>query len=369
MALDHTLLRQALAEVDTPVLVVDRDIVAANIHAAISYAGGPKLFRPHVKTHKTLEVARMQCQAGISKFKCATIPEAEMLAMADAEDVLLAYQPHGPKVNRVIQLVKKFEDTKFSVLVDNMTSAEEINKRLQLEDTILDVFIDINNGNHRTGISLDGVQELARHIYACSNLSLKGLHCYDGHLRMSDIDDRKSAITEASSGVFEVRAVISKELDVSLSLVMGGSPSFSIHKDHPDVEASPGTWIFWDARYADDYPEQPFAKAALLATRVISKIDNYTYCLDLGHKSVASEMPFPRVVFVDQPGIKQIGHSEEHMVVKVEIEDALEVGQLLLAYPFHICPTVALYDHYQVVVDNQIVDEWKVIARDRKITV
>lgn len=369
MALDHTLLRQALAEVDTPVLVVDRDIVAANIEAAILYAGGARFFRPHVKTHKTLEVAQMQCQAGISKFKCATIPEAEMLGMAAAEDVLIAYQPQGPKVNRVIQLVKKFEDTKFSVLVDNKISAGEINKRLQSENIILDVFIDVNNGNHRTGVSLDGVQELAKLIHGYSHLSLKGLHCYDGHIRMSDIDDRKSAITEASLGVFELRATISKELDISLSLVMGGSPSFSIHKDHPDVEASPGTWIFWDARYADDYPEQPFAKAAVLGTRVISQIDSYTYCLDLGHKSVASEMSFPRVVFVDQPETKQIGHSEEHMVVKVEKEDALEVGQLLLAYPIHICPTVALYDHYQVVVDNQIVDEWKVIARDRKITV
>jgi len=358
-----------LSSIDTPALLVDKGLVSHNITAAIDYAGGVDHFRPHVKTHKTLEVAELQLAAGITRYKCATIPEAEMLGMAEAPDVLIAYQPHGPKIHRVASLIKTYPSTTYSVLIDHPQVATAVQEVMEAHDIALDIYIDVDNGNHRTGIPTRHVDELIDHIKTLSHLRVRGLHCYDGHIRMSDITTRTTSVNEARQEVLQLRADLSSSLGYKLDLVMGGSPSFSIHKDHSDVTSSPGTWIFWDARYADDYPEQPFAKAAILATRVISKLDSHTYCLDLGHKSVASEMPYPRVEFLDGESISQTGHSEEHMVVQVEAADSLEIGEVLLAYPYHICPTVALYDAYHVVEDGQIIDMWKVIARDRMITI
>ncbi|HEY6505858.1 MAG TPA: alanine racemase, partial [Chitinophagaceae bacterium] len=106
-------------ELDSPALVVFPKRVKHNIQLAISMVGDVKKLRPHVKTHKSGAVAQLMMQAGISRFKCATIAEAEMLAQCKAKDVLLAYQPLGPKLRRFVSLIQKYPATKFSCLTDN----------------------------------------------------------------------------------------------------------------------------------------------------------------------------------------------------------------------------------------------------------
>lgn len=358
-----------LKAIDTPALIIDHDKVKHNIQKAIAYAGGIHRLRPHVKTHKILEVARMQMDAGIYKFKCATIPEAEMLGMAKAQDVLIAYPVQGPKVQRAIELMNTYPATHFSVLVDNLSSAKAINKAGQAANRSVGVFIDLNNGHFRTGIQLEQVPALVEHCKAMKHLRIIGLHCYDGHIRMSSLEERTEACRSAFEPVQHLRVEIKKTLGHDLIMIVGGSPSFSVHRKNPEVECSPGTWIFWDQRYGQDYPELEFEKAAALATRVISKLNAHTYCLDLGHKSVASESPFPRVAFLHDEEFQQVGHSEEHLIIKSKNPDVLQAGDLLFAYPFHICPTVALYDQVSVAKNEKITEQWRVIARDRKITI
>lgn len=358
-----------LSAVDTPALIVDKDLVSHNIKAAISHAGGLERLRPHVKTHKSLDVAKMQVAAGIQKFKCATIPEAEMLGMAGAKDVLIAYQPQGPKINRVLALINAYPKTSYSILIDNQSSAQAIDSIFREGGDVCSFYIDVNNGHNRTGIKTADIPSLVSNCMNLSNLKLSGLHCYDGHIRMASLEDRVSNSTSAFEEVIVLKNKLESRYGIQLNMVAGGSPSFSVHAAHHNVECSPGTFIFWDQRYGENYKEQPFKKAAAVATRVISKIDAHTYCLDLGHKSIASEFPFPRLKFITDHELKQTGHSEEHLIVTCEDPDVLEVGQLLLGYPYHICPTVALYDHFQVVEDGAIVDQWKVTARDRKITI
>ncbi len=357
-----------LSEIDTPALLIDKEKVAFNIDQAIIHAGGLDRLRPHVKTHKILDVARMQLAAGIKKFKCATIPEAEMLGMAGAEDVLIAYQPQGPKIQRIRLLKEKYPATQYAVLIDNNMSAAAIDKMFSRQNP-LSVYIDINDGQNRTGIKPENVMALIDDVINMERVCISGLHCYDGHIRMPSLASRVTASTTAFSEVTTLRTVLEELLGRKVNVVAGGSPSFSVHAKYHDVECSPGTFIFWDERYASDYAEMPFQKAAILATRVISKIDANIYCLDLGHKSVASEFPFPRIKFMSPHTLEQIGHSEEHLVVRCTSADVLEVGQLLLGYPYHICPTVALYDHVHVVNNGVITKKWKVLARDRMITV
>lgn len=358
-----------LAQIDSPTLLIDIDKVKHNIQLAIQYAGGADRLRPHVKTHKMLEVAKLQVAAGIHKFKCATVAEAEMLGMARAKDVLIAYPVQGPKINRVLALMEKYPDTRFAVLIDNFASAESIAKAADITNQEVFVFIDLNNGHGRTGIALPQVPNLVKKAIKLARVTIIGLHCYDGHIRMANLAERTVACREAFRPVLALHPEINKMLGREVLLVAGGSPSFSVHAKYHKVECSPGTWIFWDQRYAENYQEQEFQKAATLATRVISKIDAHTYCLDLGHKSVASESPFPRVAFISPHSLTQIGHSEEHLILQSEEADVLEPGQVLLAYPYHICPTVALYNQVHVVKNDELIDQWTVTARIRKITV
>lgn len=143
--------------IDSPALVIYKDRVIQNINTAIAIVDDPdgyrERLRPHVKTHKTKEAAQLMMDAGISKFKCATIAEAEMLAMINAHDVLLAYQPVGPKLNRFITLIKKYPATKFSCLVDNIGSAKNIAEAAAENDLEINIYIDLNIGMNRTGIT------------------------------------------------------------------------------------------------------------------------------------------------------------------------------------------------------------------------
>src|SRR5580692_10693814 len=100
-------------ELDTPALVVYPERVRLNIARAVAMVGNAARLRPHVKTHKSPAVTRLMLEAGIRRFKCATIAEAEMLAVAGAPDVLLAYQPVGPKVGRLLQLIRQYPSTTF----------------------------------------------------------------------------------------------------------------------------------------------------------------------------------------------------------------------------------------------------------------
>ena len=130
--------------IDSPALVVYRERILENISTLISMIDDVDRLRPHVKTHKTKEVTELMLNAGINKFKCATIAEAEMLGIAGAPDVLLAYQPIGPKLKRFVELIKKYPATKFSCLIDNIFSAKNI-ADIAVENNIgIPVYIDLN---------------------------------------------------------------------------------------------------------------------------------------------------------------------------------------------------------------------------------
>ena len=138
--------------IDTPALIVYPQRVKANIDLLIGMIDDKTRLRPHVKTCKSIEAAGLMLKAGISKFKCATIAEAEMLALAQAPDVLLAYQPTGPKLKRFFELTKKYPTTTFSCLVDTVAVADEISNFACQSSLTISLYIDLNVGMNRTGI-------------------------------------------------------------------------------------------------------------------------------------------------------------------------------------------------------------------------
>lgn len=356
---------------DTPALVVYPERVRNNINVLKGMVDKTARLRPHVKTHKSMEAANLMLAAGISKFKCATIAEAEMLAMCKAPDVLLAYQPVGPKLKRFIGLILNYPKTKFTCLVDNVPAMLEISAEASKHKLTIPVYIDLNVGMNRTGIVPGNA---AIQLYAdCTLLpGIKpvGLHAYDGHLHAVDMEERTRMCNEAFAAVAKMQADLKKLGYPEPAIIAGGSPTFPIHARRKQIECSPGTFVYWDEGYLDELAEQHFLPAALVVSRVISLPDETKICLDLGHKSIASEKELSkRVRFLNAPGLAFVGHSEEHLVVDAGEGHSYKVGDVLYGVPYHICPTVALYERAVTIEDGAVTGEWKNIARDRKINI
>ena len=354
--------------VDSPALVLYTERIQQNILHAIDMIKDISKLRPHVKTNKISEVCKMMMNAGISKFKCATIAEAEMLALIEAPDVLLAYQPVGPKATRLKQLVITYPQTHFSCLVDNVEVAQQLSSLFEEHHLVIDVYIDINSGMNRTGIVPSHALQLFEAIHLLPGIHVAGLHAYDGHIRDTDTGERQHKSDDAFKKVMILAETIESIAKRNVNIVAGGSPTFPTHIER-HVECSPGTFVFWDWGYKHTLPDEPFEYAALVVTRVVSIIDEQTICTDLGHKSVAAENPLPRVYFLNDEQVTPVSQSEEHMVAKVANASNYKTGDVLYGVPLHICPTVALYDSAVVVKNNKAVDEWAVIARDRKINI
>lgn len=354
--------------VDSPALLVYPGRMRNNIRRVKGMINDVQRLRPHVKTSKMREAVQLMLEEGIYRFKCATIAEAEMLGMAAAPDALLAYQPVGPKIARLLQLVKTYPGTRFSCLTDNIGAAADIAAVFNEAGMAMPVYVDLNVGMNRTGIAPGpAALELYRQLQELPGVTAAGLHVYDGHLHDTDMTLRARRCNEAFAPVEELAAAITREGMQAPVIVAGGSPTYPIHAQRRDVECSPGTFIFWDWGYQQHLPEQDLEHAALLLTRVISVIDRELLCLDLGHKSVAAENPQPRVLLLNMPGAQPVSQSEEHLVVRVPDTTPYPVGTACYGVPYHICPTVALYERATVVENNAAVAEWRVIARDRKI--
>jgi len=356
--------------VDSPALLVYPNRMASNIQLLIEMVGGnAQRLRPHVKTNKMIEACQMMMDAGIDQFKCSTIAEAEMLAIAGAKDVMMAYQPVGPKIQRWVKLILAYPNTHFSCLVDNVVTIDSLGIASAERSIPLSVYLDIDIGMGRTGASISELPKLWSVLIDQTGLVLQGIHGYDGHIHDPDAEIRSQQSDASYHLLKEAYTYVQSQGQSMLTLVIGGSPSFSSHAARQDVICSPGTFIFWDWGYAQKIPEQAFDYAAVLLTRVISVIDQTHICVDLGYKAVASDPAGPRVMFLNAPAAKTAFQSEEHLVLSVADSSRYPIGKVLYGIPTHICPTVALYDRVEVIQQNQKIATWQIIGRSRMLTI
>lgn len=357
-------------EVDSPGLLFYLERIRENIRRMIAMAGGPEHLRPHLKTHKTRELLQLQMEQGIRKFKCATIAEAEMAASVGVPDLLIAYQPVGPNVRRVVELFGRFPDTRFAVLFDDATAVRRLSEAVATSGLKLSVYLDVDVGQHRSGIA-PGKEALELYFLASKlpGLSVEGLQGYDGHISDSDPGERKARCDAAYNTLSTLAGSIVEEGFAAPVIVAGGTPTFPFHAQRKNVECSPGTCVLWDHGYATKLPDLDFLPAALVITRVVSKPQSSRLCLDLGHKAIAAENPHPRVHFPMLADAKAVTHSEEHLVLETDRAGEFEVGAVLYGIPWHICPTVALHSHATVVRQGRAGERWAIAARDRKLTI
>ncbi len=353
-----------LDNVASPGLLIDVDCLAANIESMLAIVGGDvSRLRPHVKTHKMSRVIQMQRDAGIDQFKVATLSEARMVAEAGGRDVLIAYQMVGPNVERLARLLDLYPATHFASVVDHPEAVSLLGKRFADASRPLPVMIDVDCGMHRTGIELGpALEQLREQIDSSAGLRYAGLHVYDGHLHDPSLQERRVG----AEAIFEQLRRYDRE-HPSPCIVGGGSPTFALWAELTPWQCSPGTTLFWDTGYGSSFPDLQFRVGLALVTRVISKPGADRICLDLGYKSIAAEMPLEkRVVIPDIPDAHFHGQSEEHLVVATSKADTFSLGQPIVAFPRHVCPTVALHDFATVVRDGKVSGEqWKVDARTR----
>jgi len=348
----------------TPAVLVYPQRIEENIRRMITMAGTTERLRPHVKTHKMAEVIRLQVKHGIRKFKCATLTEVELVALNGGEDILMAYPLTGPATSHFLNLMERFPEVKLAVTVDSAIASQKLSDEAKLREMNLDVFVDLDNGMHRTGIAPDQAEELIRYINTNQYLQLSGLHIYDGHIHDVNVAKREEHCNldfESVIRLVEKLGGIGIEMK---ELACGGTPTFPFHARHESRTLCPGTPLLWDAGYADSLPDLDFLPAAVLAARVISK-PKENVCIDLGYKAVASEMPHPRVKFLDLGAPEVFNHSEEHFVGSSPEFSELAVGDMVYALPIHVCPTIALHEQVYVVEDQKVQGTWKVIARSR----
>ena len=359
----------------TPALVFYPELIRANIAAVIHMAGGPDRLRPHVKTHKTAEVVRLQLAAGVTKHKCATIAEAEMLATAGAPDVMISYPLVGPNVGRFLTLICRFPHTTFSTVVDHPGPLAALGAALTTAGHTADVLIDVNVGMNRTGVTpgpdcVTLYQALAR----TRGVRPGGFHVYDGHNNAEPRADRDTLAAASLAFVLPMREMLESQGIPVPRLVCGGTPSFPAYaatRDVPGLECSPGTYVLHDTGYGSRYDDlRSVTPAAVLITRVISRPAPNRVTLDLGNKAVAADPPLAkRVTLLDFPAYTIVTHSEEHLVVETATPSAFVPGDLVYAIPGHVCPTVALHRDVLVAENGAITGRWKVTARDRFLTI
>jgi D-serine deaminase-like pyridoxal phosphate-dependent protein len=357
-------------DVSSPALLIYPDRIEKNIRRMISTVQNPEMLRPHVKTHKMSEIVRMQMKHGISKFKCATIAEAEMTAECGAGDILLAYQPVGPGIRRFFMLKKKFPQTKISCIADCETIVRQLSDNAIIKNLQASVWLDINNGMNRTGIAPGpDAFELYKLIAGLPMLQVEGLHVYDGHIHDKDLSLREKACNVAFLPVQSLISLLTGAGITQIKVVAGGTPTFPIHAKRIGVETSPGTTLLWDYGYSSSFHDLDFVHSAVLLVRIISKPADNLICIDLGHKAVSSEMSQPRIFIPELDNYEIVAHNEEHMVIRTDDTENLKVGDILYCIPYHICPTVDRFDKVSVVRNRSATEQWNVVARKREITI
>lgn len=354
-------------EVLSPSLLFGWAGIQNNLQRMLAIAGTPTRLRPHMKTHKTREITNLYLEHGITKHKCATLQEAEVLAECGVHDVLIAYPMVGPNQQRLCYLAARYPDTSFAVLGDDREMLQLLDRTAKANGVKLGLFVDFNVGQDRTGL----LQEPAwlADLKQFTQLSLVGVHLYDGHNTSTKSEERQAQVQRTYQRACEVRAHLQQLSTTSLEIVLGGTPAFLLLSNHIDdahVTFSPGTCILHDAGYQQKYPELGFVPAAAVLTRCISRPAPNLVTFDIGTKAICADPPFGmRVHLVGLEHAKCTLHNEEHYVVETDQASRWKPGDMTYAIPMHICPTVAMYNEAHLIENGKLTKTIKIAARSR----
>jgi D-serine deaminase-like pyridoxal phosphate-dependent protein len=358
-------------ELNTPVLVLDRDVLGRNVQkmAAFAKRSGVAL-RPHAKSHKSLAIARAQLDAGAVGLCCAKLGEAEVLASGGVPSILITSPVvSAPAIERLIALNGRLSD--LMVCVDNPANAVAL--AAAARERPLKVIIDVDPGIRRTGVgSVEAAVELLKAIHSSSNLIFKGVQMYCGvQQHIKDYKERYAAIEERTNYLRSVVAAL--EENGGTSAIITGSGTGTHHIDAQLgllTEWQVGSYVFMDRQYAEcdlvGDKEQAFEYSLFIDARVVSANTRGIATIDAGYKAMATDGGPPVVLSGAPQGSNYIFMGDEHgLIIDPTQKHLWSIGDIVhLAVP-HCDPTVNLYDAYHVVTGDTLQDVWPVSARGR----
>ncbi len=355
-------------QIETPAPLVDVERMRANLRRAADYCREHALaWRPHVKTHKTPELAAEQLRAGAVGVTVATPREAEVMA-AVADDVLLAYPPFGAsKLSRLMALP---EGVRLTVGLDSEEAVRELGGAARDAGRAVAVLVELDVGMGRVGVQApEDAVRLAR-AAADAGLEYRGVMFYPGHVR-GDVDGQGDALRALSDRLGAFREALDRA-GLSPAVVSGGStPTFwRSHEVAGLNEVRPGTNVFNDRTTAligaCAWDECAYS---VLATVVSTAVPGQAV-IDAGSKALAKEEVRAEGggygALLDRPEVVVKAVSEEHGLLDLSgTEWRPRVGDRVRVVPNHVCVSVNLHERLWGVRGDEVVAEWEVAGRGR----
>ena len=360
------LIGQPVQALDTPVLLLDLDILEGNIQrmAETIIERAQTGWRPHTKGMKTPALAHKLLAAGAHGVTCAKLGEAEVMAAAGIADILVANQVVAPqKITRLVNL-RRHADVK--VAVDSRANIDALDRAAQAKGVVLNVLIEVDTGMGRAG-TLPGAPtlELARHIHACRGVHLAGLMTWESHvIRMADLEEKKAAVDRALTA-FTDTAQQCRDEGIPIDIIScGGTGTYQISAFQPGItEIQAGGGVYGDVVYRYQFGvEHPFA-LTVRATVTSRPAPDRIIC-DAGKKTMSSDMAAPRPMGL--PPVKDVRLSAEHGIVVLE-EPSSEprVGDQFELVVGYSDTTVVLHDYLFGVRDGVVETIWPLWGRGR----
>ena len=357
----------ALADVDTPALLLDLNAFECNLKLMHDSLGGRGIkLRPHAKSHKCPEIALRQMALGAVGVCCQKVSEAEAMVDGGVNDVLIANEVVGvTKIRRVVALANR---AKIAVCVDHTDNVSALDAAAREAGVRLSVLVEVNVGANRCGVEPgEPAFKLAQQVHASKHLRFAGLQAYQGsaqHVRT--VSARRAAIARAVEHVRTTTRMLAAA-GIECSYVTGAGTGSYLFEATSGVyhELQAGSYIFMDADYAkNDWTESgiPRFEHSLFIWATVMSMPTATRAIcDAGLKASSVDSGMPRVF--DTPGVDYIKASDEHGVLQLGADARVKLGDKLKLVPGHCDPTVNLYDHYVCVRDGKVEALWPITAR------
>lgn len=359
---------------DTPALIIDYDIALANIEMMQKKADRMGLrLRPHIKTHRMPFFAHLQMEKGAAGIACAKIGEAEVMADNGINDIFIANEVIGEsKYERIRQLHHRVH---IRTGIDNTVQLAQIGKVFASEERPLEVLIEIEGGECRSGINTDEqLIELVTAIKSCRHVSLKGVFSHEGHTYKADSIDDCCAKAEVAHARTVRAARIIRDMGVDIDTVSIGATPSVMNMTHFEgiTELRLGTYVFFDVGQFNAIHDFSHCAATVL-TSVISKPISNRVVIDAGAKALVSQNRPVGICSTQGFGsIKGAEHIcienlfDEHGVFhNDELRDNIQVGDKIEIIPSHVCPTVNLYDSAYLVSKGKVLQKVPVACRGK----
>jgi D-serine deaminase-like pyridoxal phosphate-dependent protein len=358
-------------ELSTPALTIDLDVLEFNLNrmAGVCAQRGIGL-RPHIKTHKTLEVARLQVSKKAAGLTVAKVGEAELFGDDGFNDILVAYPIFG--IEKLRRLAKLARTKRIILSLDSAVTAKALSEAATAEGSNIGVLVEFDAGVLRCGLAPGpACVELAQTIDKLAGLTFRGLMSYFGNI-WGSVRERETKARGISEKV-GITLDAFRKAHIPVEIISGGStPSVQVLQFIEGLtEVRPGTYVYNDLNCYYQGVCEIKDCAAKVVTTVVSTAVPGRAIVDAGSKTFCSDLlgSGPKTGYgyiLEAPEIPIVALNEEHGFLDVSrTERKLKVGDVLTVIPNHICACVNMHDEVYVLQQEQVVQTWKVAGRGK----